>query len=119
MNQYSAETSSTVGFSVVPIGNIRIVQILETEMDEFERVASAGQQALGFFQFSLGALLSAAVAWATTAAPSPTQQAVYAAVCVPLALASVWFGLQWRRESKLRAAVFARIRSRFVPQGIP
>jgi len=117
MSTLQAETTSALEVSVAGVGRINIVQILEVEMDELERVTAAGQQALAFFQFTLGALVSAGLSWVGIASPTATQQATYAAVSVALAALSFWFGFQWWRERGQRIAVFSRIRKRIVIAG--
>jgi hypothetical protein len=104
--------TSQVKVSMSVLGTIHVIQLLEVELDELERVTTSGQQALGFFQFVLGAFLSAVISWVSLNDPTTVQIAVYAPTTAVLALFSVWFGLKWRSESKQRAGIFERVRRR-------
>lgn len=85
---------------------------MESELSDLEKATAKGQTPLAFFQFCLGALISTAVSWATATNLSTGGHAIYVGVCLPLAVLSMWFFAQWRREVKERQELFDRIRCR-------
>lgn len=112
---FKVEETGAIEVAVAGIGKINLVQIQEAEVDELERVTGAGQQALAFCLFTLGGDISTAASWLAIEKPTPMQAAVYGAATLVLTVLTGWFGLQWRREHKLRLTVFSRIRRRMLP----
>lgn len=100
---------------VVDIGTIdriQTYQVMEHELEALDSLASAENQALGFFSAMGGIFASLVVTLLTSLPTDPWRRAVVILLGCGSAVATLWFGLVWNRVRKARPKLIERIRSR-------
>lgn len=97
---------------IAPIDRIQTYQVMEHELEALDSLASAENQALGFFSAMGGIFVSLIVTLLTSLPADPWRRAVVVLLACGSAVATLWFGLVWNRVRKARPKLIERIRSR-------
>lgn len=102
------------------IGEIRTVEVMETELDDLEGAAGATLHAASFFWACLGCFVGGLFSvLGMSAEASVTMVAVAYALLFVTGLGALFFGTTWYREAKKRRGVVSRIRSRLKVAAAP
>lgn len=85
---------------------------MKQDLQALESSIAQESQALGFWTFALGIFVSTLVSWLTAEELTPAAQATFVSVTLMSAVGSVWFGLIWLRERRIRPSLLKDIRGR-------
>jgi hypothetical protein len=103
------------GFALEIVGAapMKVFQILEQDLRSAAEFGDREALNLAFFTLCLGAVISAAIGWISAQnSMSPWQFAAYFTSTAALAVATIFFGVQWRGTRSARKAQLSAIYAR-------